>query len=281
MFQDKHQPSALQIIQCIQKDEVFINTLNESVNDCLKNLIGIRRWIQHQNLISGCNKFLYYFLTTVLGNQTLGEEYCNLILVTPSLSIPSLNKRLLLSLSYSFDTLLIDKSIWLLSRILLQYYSCDFTQLKSSFELFLDLFRKLNICSSFFNGTYIDLAKYILSIKYLSVNQRKATNLNDVSLKIVGYLSIIEIILSLVVHFKLMNKSQKNSSNTPEQNSVSVSSNQKCLLCFSCISEPTLTECGHVFCWHCLLEWLSYKQQCPLCKHDIRNNRVIYLHNLC
>lgn len=53
----------------------------------------------------------------------------------------------------------------------------------------------------------------------------------------------------------------------------------QCILCLEPRSNSSLTPCGHIFCWHCLLEWLEERDECPLCRESLKKSQVILLQN--
>ena len=53
----------------------------------------------------------------------------------------------------------------------------------------------------------------------------------------------------------------------------------KCSICLEELREPVVTQCGHVFCFPCITEWLRRGQTaCPLCHGLIDGNKLIPIH---
>jgi peroxin-10 len=55
----------------------------------------------------------------------------------------------------------------------------------------------------------------------------------------------------------------------PDAEAAGVSELKKCPLCLCQRTVPTATPCGHVFCWQCIAEWTTHKQECPLCRAEV------------
>jgi peroxin-10 len=54
---------------------------------------------------------------------------------------------------------------------------------------------------------------------------------------------------------------------------------KRCSLCLEEMKNTSCTPCGHLFCWSCILEWLSSKSECPLCREPTQQSRVVQLQN--
>jgi peroxin-10 len=52
---------------------------------------------------------------------------------------------------------------------------------------------------------------------------------------------------------------------------------RKCTLCLEPMKDPSVTTCGHVFCWTCILDWIAEKPECPLCRQGILGQHVLPL----
>jgi peroxin-10 len=57
----------------------------------------------------------------------------------------------------------------------------------------------------------------------------------------------------------------------------------KCTLCMD-KREPqkgtsAVTECGHVFCWECILGWSKEKAECPLCRQSLNPSHLLPVYN--
>ncbi|CAI9112218.1 OLC1v1012633C1 [Oldenlandia corymbosa var. corymbosa] len=54
-----------------------------------------------------------------------------------------------------------------------------------------------------------------------------------------------------------------------------------CSICFDEAKDPVVTHCGHLFCWRCIYEWLSFRnsvqdpsKECPVCKMKVSKNSL-------
>ncbi|MCJ1276867.1 peroxisome biogenesis factor 10 [Puttea exsequens] len=55
------------------------------------------------------------------------------------------------------------------------------------------------------------------------------------------------------------------------------SQQRKCTLCLEPMKDPSVTTCGHVFCWTCILDWVAEKPECPLCRQGVLGQHVLPL----
>ncbi|KAF9916924.1 peroxisome biogenesis factor 10 [Lobosporangium transversale] len=89
-------PSASQpdIIRANQKDAYYQQILKDQVKDAFREIFGNRTQHKYQTEVEVFSDLCYYSLTTLLGTQTLGEEYCDIMQINSSTgTFPSLARR--------------------------------------------------------------------------------------------------------------------------------------------------------------------------------------------
>ena len=50
---------------------------------------------------------------------------------------------------------------------------------------------------------------------------------------------------------------------------------RRCTLCLEFLKDPSVTTCGHVFCWQCVVTWIHEKPECPLCRQRLAVQHVL------
>lgn len=53
--------------------------------------------------------------------------------------------------------------------------------------------------------------------------------------------------------------------------------NRKCTLCLEGMKDPSVTTCGHMFCWTCISDWAREKPECPLCRQSCLVQHILPL----
>uniref|UniRef100_A0A7S3MR72 RING-type E3 ubiquitin transferase n=1 Tax=Strombidium inclinatum TaxID=197538 RepID=A0A7S3MR72_9SPIT len=52
----------------------------------------------------------------------------------------------------------------------------------------------------------------------------------------------------------------------------------ECNICLDSALEPVVTQCGHLYCWKCIYEWLQQPREtlvCPVCKSGVAVDKLI------
>jgi peroxin-10 len=88
-------PAAAQadIVRAVQKDKLCADVLESSLLEVVQNLMGPAFLMQHRDGLKALARALYYGSSTGVGQQTLGEEYCDILQVTGSKLAPSTAQR--------------------------------------------------------------------------------------------------------------------------------------------------------------------------------------------
>ncbi|KAF8060990.1 Pex12 amino terminal region-domain-containing protein [Lyophyllum atratum] len=55
---------------------------------------------------------------------------------------------------------------------------------------------------------------------------------------------------------------------------------RNCTLCLEERTDSCSTECGHLFCWSCIVGWGREKPECPLCRQSLNLTRLLPIYNL-
>ncbi|XP_057715204.1 peroxisome biogenesis factor 10 [Corythoichthys intestinalis] len=99
-----------QLIRAGQKDEYYQAFLRNNANEAFQTLAGSKRWLDWRKEVELLSDIAYFGFTTLIGYQTLGEEYVNIIQVDPSKRhIPSAARRGLFVFCHTFLPYLLDK----------------------------------------------------------------------------------------------------------------------------------------------------------------------------
>ncbi|KAL9096228.1 MAG: hypothetical protein Q9165_001751 [Trypethelium subeluteriae] len=82
------------IIRSHQKDAYFTAHLSDHLSALLRSLLGARAAHTYTSELHVLGELLYLGLTTLIGNRTLGEEYCDIVQVEDAtLALPAVQRR--------------------------------------------------------------------------------------------------------------------------------------------------------------------------------------------
>eukprot|EP01097_Dermamoeba_algensis_P002218 TRINITY_DN1880_c0_g2_i1.p1 TRINITY_DN1880_c0_g2~~TRINITY_DN1880_c0_g2_i1.p1 ORF type:complete len:297 (+),score=55.99 TRINITY_DN1880_c0_g2_i1:49-891(+) len=271
-------PSAPQpdILRASEKDEFYKSQLSNDVVELLSKIFGPRFVMRRGKELKVLSQICYYSLTTLIGQQTLGEEYCDLLLVKERTSLPpSVLTRVLL----------------IAGQVLLPYYyekfvskfpQFNYPEMKATLE-------RLHLGIFYLSGAYYHLAKRILGIKYVFIRRLDETRPRYV---VLGLLIFLQLFISSV-RFSISYLSKKEGgylevlqdgermkiTNSEQVEENLETSGPQCTLCLNTLSHPTATSCGHMFCWKCIHEAIQLKSECPLCRQQILPHTLLPIYN--
>ncbi|XP_031832116.1 peroxisomal biogenesis factor 10 [Nomia melanderi] len=270
--------SQAEILRSNQRDDDFVKHLREKVIDLLQ-IVG-----RHTGTLPFMQadipfKLIYFFFTSGMGNQTLGEEYTGIVQAdlkahkVPSLlarvisvilecfgekALLKILKRLQLSINHPHSELTPAASSFLNSFI---------TKLCNMIPIFILIHKGLFYTS----GRYYSLGKRLTGIDYAKVYGRRPTDSISWGLRLLGFATLAQCALKIWQDSGNENYSEKY-----------ITFNEKTRTCQLCLEREstTTTPCGHLFCWFCIADWLNCKSHCPLCREHITSSRIVYVLNL-
>lgn len=350
--------AAPDIIRAHQKDAYFTGHLASTLTDLHRRFLGARSAHALAPELRTASSLLYFALTTLPGNRTLGEEYCDLVqLEGPTGRLPSLRRRAAYIASSILAPYLVSRALpglrqrlrRLLERRLdslrskdsqgRETWLCEYIlrhlpSLTSSAP-----FQALTLAVFYFSGTYYELSKRVLSLRYVFTRSVPDTPdragyevlgvLLVVQLAVQGYLHVRSTLQSSSVaareraaaidavgagNVSLDHDNSYSANNElllpgggaqgPQATRVDIAATahtpvgrapkfeltddkvmayikgkqqRKCTLCLEELKDPAATQCGHVFCWECIGDWVREKPECPLCRRDALVQHILPL----
>lgn len=279
-----------EILRAAQKDESFREKLRNLLFEISLQVGGTRVLVKYRDLISASGNLLYYGTTTLSGLQTLGEEYTGIIQFDTSQSnIPSFRKRLLMILLSEFGQKL---THLLLVNLQHNYYLKDD---KSSIRLearqqlikaviylklivsFLERFHKAIF---YWTGYYGQLSKRMTGIQYVLVRYWLKNRESLYGFKLLSIVTMLQTLIYISMKsLSVFNESscEQNMHTSTNTESLAVLPNKRCPLCLDERKNVSVTPCGHLFCWYCILEWVQNEQKCPVCRETVIPSRIVPL----
>ena len=356
--------AAPDIIRSNQKDTYFQGILLENISEIMRRLYGARFSHKYTSEARTLTELLYLACTTLLGNRTLGEEYCDIIQVEEdSLQFPSIYRRA----GYVFSTVLLPyilsktlPSFRNVLRLRLEWNLQDNDQKEdraSSFPFSKQLqtyllsnlstltspspFYAIGLSLFYFSGAYYHISKRILGLRYVFTKRLEPSE-QRIGYEVLGVLLVLQMTVQGWLHFHNIIRTPQSSlvnatvmtggaavidggvelSLDPhlhrDNNDLPLEENQfrdgdsnkrlehhlhtpvlaqvryelkdlgklgwidgkqqrKCTLCLEELKDPSVTTCGHVFCWSCIADWIREKPECPLCRQAILSQHVLPL----
>ena len=174
----------------------------------------------------------------------------------------------------------------------------------------------LSMAAFYFTGSYYHLSKRIWRLRYI-FTKRIEENEQRVGYEVLGVLMVLQIAVQGLLHVRQLSQSMHEDQDSSVsagatrsereglirsiQNPAAVpllpasaarydlaedpgavswipdGQQRKCTLCLEVFKDPSVTTCGHVFCWVCVRDWVREKPECPLCRQEVLLSKVLPL----
>lgn len=174
----------------------------------------------------------------------------------------------------------------------------------------------LSIATFYFTGSYYHLSKRLWRLRYV-FTKKIEENEQRIGYEVLGVLMVLQIAVQGFLHVRKLGESMNEDESQageggekrPEggaligsiQNPSAIpllpasaarydldedpgavawipeGQQRKCTLCLEIFKDPSVTTCGHVFCWVCVRDWVREKPECPLCRQDVLLSKILPL----
>ncbi|KAF8349838.1 Pex12 amino terminal region-domain-containing protein [Amanita rubescens] len=308
-----------QIIRANQRDVYHLSSLKEETENILRTFLGTRwlaRWDKELDLIV---KLLYYGLTMGRATQTLGEEYTDIWQYSSNHQRfpPRGRLRLALVMLLTLPQYLIvrwshalrSSSPWITGPIsVLRGAVSVASELNLAIfyigGVYYDLVKRalgIQYLSSTPENPHIRPPSYsllgiMLAVRLVhrlvsSIRSRYTTE-SDISLSNASTNVDQEMLLddrpvSSLVGRPAPEDEQPRSAEDDEGTILDIGAipeairaGRNCTLCLEERTNSCSTECGHLFCWDCIVGWGREKAECPLCRQSLDLTRLLPIYNL-
>ncbi|XP_060525604.1 peroxisome assembly protein 10-A-like [Cylas formicarius] len=268
------------ILRCNQRDENFVNEVETRIHSLLRQY-NTRIYHRLRESVSLFVNAWYYVLTSFSNIQTLGEEYTGIIRISHN-AIPSRACQAVWLALYIGGEPMLDRFI-IISEKKIKNSSSLTQDAKDKLLQLLQFIRdqkqplkRLHHSLFYIDKKYYSVPNRLTSIRYALLRQWMHDDTFSGSFNILGRLTIFYTLFTIFQN--LFNAFSTDRSESTKANTSTLST-KGCIVCSENIENPTATPCGHIFCWNCIHNSLSYQKICPLCREAVIPNRVVYLQN--
>jgi peroxin-10 len=209
------------ILRTHQKDAYITGTLSTQASTIIRSLLGARFAHRHSTTTTHLTELLYLCLTTLLGNRTLGEEYCDVLQVEDdtlrlagliprigyissvvfapwflSRSLPALRRKLRAKLERSVEKAQLPGSKPTTSLRIQEYLLQHLDSLTSLNPIY-----ALSLATFYFTGAYYHISKRLFGLRYIFTRQIKPDE-QRVGYEVLGVLLVLQMAVQTALHIR-------------------------------------------------------------------------------
>lgn len=305
-------------VRANQRDVYHVSSLRDQTDTVLRSWLGTRWLTRWDKEVGMFVKLLYYGLTTGRATQTLGEEYTDIwqYSIFNKSTPPSPLARAVLVLLSVVPTYLLGK--W--GNALNNASHPERAKWFKAIPTALEVAAELNLAFFYLRGTYYDPVKRLMGIQHISsFREDPHTRPPSYSLLgvLIGVRLLYRLKQNLpslasprdanvdvetpenqdifldedrISSFLTREHPESEPARPAEEDERTaldfaaipggIRASRNCTLCLEERTDSCVTECGHLFCWSCIVGWGREKAECPLCRQSLVLSRLLPIHNL-
>ncbi|KAG5897202.1 hypothetical protein JTB14_022555 [Gonioctena quinquepunctata] len=244
-------------------------------------LMGSRSYHKLNKSIPVLANLWYYFMTTLGSLQTLGEEYTGTIRIGGSNRIPSKATQTVWLILYVGGEPLLERLLNY-SKSKINSSSSLRSEAKSFLLRCIDVFKdekstikRIHTSLFYMDGKYYNVSSRLMGIRYVLLREWLQNDSFTGTFHLLGNISLFYILFNSISKLFTFRKNE----DCPENSIHTNVSTKSCVLCADNLQSPCSTPCGHIFCWNCIYDSLSYQRNCPVCREEVKPSRIILLQN--
>ncbi|KAL2392857.1 Peroxisome assembly protein 10 [Exophiala dermatitidis] len=214
------------ILRTHEKDAYMIGQVTSELSTIVRSLLGARVAHKYSGATNHLSELLYLCLTTLLGNRTLGEEYCDVIQVEDdTLRLAGLGRRVGYIASVVFAPWALGKTLPALRRRLRSKLERSIQQqeqqqykgrpptrnTKLIVQKYLlkhldsltspSPFYAVSLATFYFTGAYYHISKRLFGLRYIFTKQIKPDE-QRVGYEVLGVLLVLQLAVQAALHVR-------------------------------------------------------------------------------